>query len=94
MGVADMMRGSKIASQRLHAQRGEPQVVAVAVEITNYIALSRFDDALGVRPDSMFVAVVPRLEGRHRPSIVVAIEPHENFRMIVSPSPIGTSDRS
>lgn len=51
--------------ERLHEHFTEPQIVEAAYVITQYIAISKFGDALGVVLEPVFTGLEPILEVRH-----------------------------
>ncbi len=53
---------SKELWDRLHKHWTEPQIVDAAYIITQYIAISKFGDALGVELEPMFEGVTPQLK--------------------------------
>lgn len=56
---------SKKLWDRLHAHWSEAQIVDAAYIITQYIAISKFGDALGVELEPMFEGVTPQLTISH-----------------------------
>ncbi|MGB5294135.1 MAG: hypothetical protein WBP34_04200, partial [Thermoanaerobaculia bacterium] len=50
---------------RLHEDFTEPQIVEAVYVITQYIAISKFGDALGVALEPVFSGLDPILEVKH-----------------------------
>ncbi len=61
----DANRVPKSLWDRLHEHWTEPQIVDAAYIITQYIAISKFGDALGVELEPMFDGVTPQLKVDH-----------------------------
>ena len=61
----DANRISKDLWDRLHANFTEPQIVEAAYVITQYIAISKFGDALGVVLEPVFSGMNPILHVEH-----------------------------
>ncbi len=61
----DANRVPKELWDRLHKHWTEPQIVDAAYIITQYIAISKFGDALGVELEPMFDGVKPQLKVSH-----------------------------
>lgn len=61
----DANRVSKDLWDRLHANFTEPQIVEAAYVITQYIAISKFGDALGVALEPVFSGMNPILHVEH-----------------------------
>ena len=57
---------SKSLWDRLHAHFSEPQIVEAVFVITQYIAISKFGDALGVQLEPVFSGSEPILPVNHR----------------------------
>ena len=62
----DANRVSKDLWERLHAHYTEPQIVEAVYVITQYIAISKFGDALGVVLEPVFLGGTPILKVAHR----------------------------
>ncbi len=61
----DANRVSKDLWERLHRHFSEPQIVEAAFVITQYIAISKFGDALGVVLEPVFSGMDPILHVEH-----------------------------
>jgi len=61
----DANRLTKNLWDRLHAHFTEPQIVEAVFTITQYIAISKFGDALGVELEPVFAGTSPILEVAH-----------------------------
>lgn len=64
----DANRVSKELWERLHAHFTEPQIVEAVYVITQYIAISKFGDALGVVLEPVFLGLDPILHVEHHPA--------------------------
>ena len=51
--------------ERLHMHYSEPQIVEAVFTITQYIAISKFGDALGVELEPVFQGLDPILHVEH-----------------------------